>query len=517
VTARKLKPPGQGGEQPVASAADQADWDGDPLPIDRRGEPPPFPVDVMPKRIAAMVRATATSLQVPADLPGMLALAVLSTAAGGRVVIEVADGWREPANIYTAPVMPSGSRKSPTYAVMTEPIRRAEAQLRTTARAARAEALAMAEVRSMQADKARRSAATADDEGRDDALAEAIAATEAALSAQVPPEPELVADDVTSESLVTILAEQGGRVALLAPEGDVMMTIAGRYNGKPNPGVLLRGWCGEGIRVRRGSRQEDIPHVYITLCICLQPEMLREIADVPGFRGRGVLARHLFAVPADTVGFRKAGAPAIKAQTADAYVADMQTLVLSLHEWTDPYVLTLTEAARKVFREWEEAVEPRLRRAGGDLGEELREWGSKLVGTTARLAGLLHLGARATGKWGDPIDDQTMKDAITLAEYLIQHARIAFGDMVPSPAADNAIAVLDWITAAVRASGKYQVTRREVHSGCRTRTRFRLSADLTPPLALLREHGYIQPVKATGSRSEIYAVHPSLLRPDGDQ
>jgi replicative DNA helicase len=499
-------------------AGDQPDveWEGDPLRIDRRGEPPPFPVSVLPKRIGAMVRATATALQVPADLPGMLALAVLSTAAGGRAVVELDDGWREPTNIYAAPVMPSGSRKSPTYALMTEPVRRAEAQLRAKVRAARAEAMAMSEVRTLQASKARQSAAAAGDEQRDEALAEAIAATEAALSAEVPPEPELMADDVTAESLVTVLAEQGGRIAVLAPEGDVMMTIAGRYsNGKPNPGVLLRGWSGESIRVRRGGRYEDIPHAYITMGICLQPEMLREIAEVPGFRGRGVLARHLFAVPPDTVGFRKTGAAPVKAETRDAYIADMQALLLSLHEWTDPYVLTLTDAARKIFREWEEAVEPRLRRAGGDMGEELREWGSKLVGTTGRLAGLLHLGERARGDWGAQVTEQTMRDAITLAEYLVQHARVAFGDMVPSPAAENAIAVLDWITATVRESKRLLVTRREIHSGCRTRTRFRTSAELTSPLALLREHGYIQPLKAPGSKSEIYAVHPSLLHSGG--
>lgn len=485
------------------------EWDGDPLPIDRRGRPPTFPVECLPPSAAAMVKATAIALQVPEDLPAALFLAVASTAAGGRTVVEVREGWRESTNIYIIPVMPSGCRKSPVYAEMIAPIERAEIALKAKARVFRAQAFVEAEIRTGQAQRAREAAIRAPEDQRDTALADAISATEAAMAVEVPAEPELIVDDVTSEALQTALAEQGGRAALLAPEGDGLMTLAGRYTqGKPNPRVLLAGWCGERIRVKRQGRPpQDVPHAYLTIGICLQPEMLQDIADVPGFRGRGVLARNLYSVPHDTVGYRRVGAPPIPAAIRDAYVADMESLVLSLHDWTDPAVLTLTRAAAALHLQFERDVEPRLRRDLGDLGDTLREWGSKLVGQTVRLAALLHLGGHVRDGWGTPISKETMASAIQLAEYFIAHARIAFGDMTPDPAAEKTIRVLDWITA----QKKPLLARRDIHTGVRTRKEFVRVAELQGPLNMLVELGYLQLAEKPGRRSEIYAVHPSLL------
>ncbi|WP_425565882.1 DUF3987 domain-containing protein [Pseudonocardia ailaonensis] len=58
-----------------------------------------------------------------------LALAALSTAAGGRAEVEIRPGWREPCNLYTVVAMPPGSRKSAVFAAMTAPLLEAEAQL----------------------------------------------------------------------------------------------------------------------------------------------------------------------------------------------------------------------------------------------------------------------------------------------------------------------------------------------------------------------------------------------------
>lgn len=61
---------------------------------------------------------------------------------------------------------------------------------------------------------------------------------------------------------------------------------------------------------RKGRPPEYIPRPALTLGLCVQPEVLRDIAALPGFRGRGLLARILYSVPADLVGRRKIGEPA---------------------------------------------------------------------------------------------------------------------------------------------------------------------------------------------------------------
>jgi replicative DNA helicase len=109
-------------------------WDADPTPLTPRRLVPPFPVDALPPWVADMVLAVAEFTQTPLDLPGCLALAALSTAAGGCAELEVRPGWREPLNLYTVVAMPPGSRKSAVFAAMTAPLLDAERQLVEKAR-----------------------------------------------------------------------------------------------------------------------------------------------------------------------------------------------------------------------------------------------------------------------------------------------------------------------------------------------------------------------------------------------
>src|SRR6266568_7621332 len=126
-------------------------WEGEPVPLSARRLLPPFPIDALPGWVADMVAAVAEATQTPPDLAGCLALACLATAAGGRVVVEVRPGWREPVNLFTVVALPPGSRKSAVFAAMTAPLLAAEralqentaphrARLDVEARAARAHA-----------------------------------------------------------------------------------------------------------------------------------------------------------------------------------------------------------------------------------------------------------------------------------------------------------------------------------------------------------------------------------------
>jgi replicative DNA helicase len=125
----------------------------------------------------------------------------------------------------------------------------------------------------------------------------------------VPAEPRLVADDITAEAAASLLAAQGGRLAVLSAEGDIFATLAGRYSGTPNLDVFLKGHAGEMLRVdRKGRPAEYIEHAHLTLGLAVQPGVLRALADMPGFRDRGLLARILFSLPENTVGRRRIGA-----------------------------------------------------------------------------------------------------------------------------------------------------------------------------------------------------------------
>ena len=69
--------------------------------------------------------------------------------------------------------------------------------------------------------------------------------------------PRLIVDDATSEKLGIMLAEQGGRIASMSPEGGVFDLMAGLYskNGMPQFGVYLMGHSGDDLTTDRVSRK----------------------------------------------------------------------------------------------------------------------------------------------------------------------------------------------------------------------------------------------------------------------
>ena len=56
----------------------------------------------------------------------------------------------------------------------------------------------------------------------------------------------------------------------------------------------------------------------------------------------------------------------------------------------------------------QEGIAPRLDPHGGDLGH-ITKWASKLVGTTARIAGLLHAAEHLGDGYRRPIGEETME------------------------------------------------------------------------------------------------------------
>ncbi|WP_442816840.1 DUF3987 domain-containing protein [Streptomyces sp. NBC_01445] len=109
-----------------------------------------------------MVRGVAEETQTPIDLAGCLALAVIATAAGGRVKVCVRGHWREPVNIYTAVALDPGNRKSAVFDLMVRPLLDAEKALIELSGPVRAEAETLARLAKAAAEKAAQKAGAAE-------------------------------------------------------------------------------------------------------------------------------------------------------------------------------------------------------------------------------------------------------------------------------------------------------------------------------------------------------------------
>lgn len=81
-------------------------------------------------------------------------------------------------------------------------------------------------------------------------------------------------------------------------EGGIFDTIADRYsNGVPNLDVYLEGHAGRSVRVNRGSRPSIfLERPCLSIGICPQHDVVKALQDKPGFRGRGLFGRFLYAM-----------------------------------------------------------------------------------------------------------------------------------------------------------------------------------------------------------------------------
>src|SRR5262245_8381560 len=364
------------------------------------------------------VAAVATATQTPPDLGGMLALATLAAVAAGAVEIQPRPGWREPLCVFVAVGMDAGARKSGVFTALTRPLADFERDQATAALPAITEQATLRRIAEQAAAHAEQAASKAPPEQAHDRQAEAIARAADAANLVVPPVPRWLVDDATPEALAGLLATYG-RIALLSPEGDVFDQMAGRYNptAGPNLGVDLKGHAGDLLKVdRRGRPPEYVERPCLTIGLTVQPDVLRGLADRPGFRGRGLLARFLYSLPASLVGRRQAGAPPVPARLADRYAVELHTLAASLttpasRAGDGPTVLTLVPDAGRLLLDFERALEPRLAAGTGDLAH-LAGWAAKLTGATCRIAGLLHLAAHLRDGWARPVDADTLRNAI---------------------------------------------------------------------------------------------------------
>jgi len=498
----------------IAYGTTHPDTDADlwpePVPLAPSRTPAVFPIDALPGWAADYAAALAEATQTPADMAGCCVLGVLSACAGGRAVVQARAGWREPTNLYLLPVMRPGSRKSAVISAATRPVYQVQRDWQQQARAKAAEAVTLREIAQKAADKALRAAANATGEQQDKLSSDAVSAAGQAEAIEVPVLPRLVADDVTPEAAASLLADHGGRLAIISAEGGIFDTMAGRYSsGVPTLDLWLKAHAGDDLAVdRKGRPPEHVEHPALTLLLTAQPAVLAAIARNRAFRGRGLLARFLYSIPASNIGRRKIGAAPVGEDVTENYERHVRKLAEDLSGWTDPAVLTLDADAHELLLATERTIEPQLAE-DGQLGTGLlAEWGSKLAGAMLRIAGLLHVASEGEA-FRTPITSATLADAIRIGSYFAEHARAALGLLGETDTTDAAYVLHHLVSRDVT-----EFTIRTLHVGL-PRGRFATAADVIAAVSVLEDHGYVraQPTPertGPGRRpSPGYDVHPN--------
>lgn len=483
----------------------------DPEPISLDGlDVPTFPTSLLPVPwLRDMVEAVAQATETPVELPLMLSLAVVATSVQKKFVVEPTPGYCEPLNIWVAVLLDSGLRKSTVHKEVTAPLldfeRHHAAELAPeVSRIESARHLAEERIKYL-----RQKAAKADGANLD-SLRHELYEAESTLP-EVPKNLRLWCQDVTPEKLGQLMADQWEAMAILSDEGGILEILAGRYSqGIPNLDLVLKAHAGTSFRVDRGSR----PSVFmeapaLTLGLSPQPAVLHGLAKVPGFRGKGLLARFLFALPQSSLGYRTLDTRPVSSEVRGAYHQAIYQLVQLRHQDDGrPHHLYFADEALREWKAFQRHVEDELR-AGG-IFEHIRDWAGKLPGAVARLAGILHCAAHAGG---DPqahrIELSTVEAALALGALLERHALVAFSVMEVDSTLDAAQKVWAWVLR------QRQTTFSQRNCFHALQGTFHEMAAIRPAFEVLVERAYLLPLtadKRAGRPSPGYRVNSRIAK-----
>lgn len=484
------------------------------VPIDDAGQLPPFPVEALPVALRKWVKATSVATQTPPELAACLGLAAIGAAVAKRYDVQVRPGYRECLATWWTIILPPAERKSAVYKAAMQAFRDYEREQAEKMSAQISAAVTRRTVLEKRYAKAMETAAKKDEA---ELLQEAEQIGVQLAEMAIPVVPRLTCADVTSEKLVQLMHDHGGRMALMSPEGGCFDTMSGRYsNGTPNIDIFLQGHMGEPYQVDRIGRPPlRIERSVLTMALCVQPGVIESLAKMPGFRDRGLLGRLCYVMPTSWIGSRDVAPPPVPEDIAAGYNGLIGKL-LALPETRDAAgeivstTLALSPGALAVRDRFAAALEPRLG-PGGDL-EHIRDWAGKLPGLMVRIACLIHLGGGFECSEGfevGSVSECEGNESEKICLFLLKHTLATFRMMGADPALGKARVLLNWIA-------KHDLetfTRRDAHQG--NRATFVQPDDVDDPLCVLAAHGYIrEKSRVTGPKggrpSVVYTVNPAL-------
>ena len=446
-----------------------------PIPFDEV-KLPSFPVQFLPPPLCEWVKAVSKNTETPVDMAAVCVLATLSCALQGKFKVQPKPGYDEPLNLYILLIANSGERKSLIVKLMTHPIYGYEDKENRRRQE-------MMEVEQAKLSSWKKQTDMLEREGKTDKAAELRAKYRELENTRIRPL-RLIADDVTSEALTSLLAENKGLMTIISTEGGLFDTLAGRYSNSVSIDPLLKAYSGDRIQVdRKGRESEIIRDPALTMLLTAQDNVLAGLMGNEIFKARGLTARFLYCRPKSKMGSRHFDTPDLPHELESEYMQLMSALLeIPVPENALPQKIRLSPGAYHHIETFFDWLEPQL----VDGLEHMEGWGAKFVGNTLRIAGLLHCAQHTNSAAKIAISPDTAESAIKIGKYFLRHALCAYSLM----GTDKALRGAKYILKKLKTQDKRELTKYQIHRLCRGE--FPRVEDATPAIELLIEHGYLR-------------------------
>jgi len=469
-----------------------------PTPFDKV-KIPPFPIDSLPKVVADFVKAVALSTQTSLEMSGALSLGVLATAMQGKGVVEIKADYIEQLSLFMAAIAETGERKSAVIKHSTTPLNEYERNYNDLI------------APDVEMNKIEKRILTGEINKLENKLIKC--GYDEKIKAELDEKVNELADfqelnflrllvsDASPEKLIDIMDKQNGRISICSAEGTLFDLISAKNDrGTTIIESLLKGYSGDFLAVDRITREGNyIEKPHISTILSIQPYVVDKFMGNTEYSSRGLISRFLFVLCNSFIGVRESTSPDIPDETKNKY----KELIFNLLNIPTERIFKLSYFAEKERQKLYDIVEKRL----VNEWHFMRDFGAKFVGTTIRIAGLIHSAEYGSGKfYQSRISRGTFKRAVKMAEYFGKQAEAIYLRGGENENVEKA----KYILARLKTAMKYEFTKGEMLNLCGKYKADELSAGIK----LLEDHEYIVIEKtesgSKGRPSEMVYLNPEI-------
>lgn len=334
-------------------------------------------------------------------------------------------------------------------------------------------------------------------EKKDDVTADEIAELQTKLS-NIPQSNfrRIVVDDITPESLVHQL-EENGTLLMISDEAGMLGNFSGRYNNNiPNLDLLLKSWNGETYISDRATRGTIVlKKPYMSICLACQPYVFDSMINNSAFRGSGLIARFVYCFPVSNIGSRRYDTQPVSEEVAENYKKLVYKLLsdkFSYHDEKELYLHFDGKAYGEFVDYYNNFIEPHL---VTDM-TFCKDWGGKYHGLILRLCGIIHC-VKCALNGENPVEIRvnldTFCNAVEIGEYFREQTIYAYslGDI------DLGTVKAERVLNKIHSKRIQTIRQNDLYKLCRC-TLFKNAADFGDTMDMLEDYNYLHREKIQG-------------------
>jgi hypothetical protein len=363
----------------------------------------PFPVDALPPVMAQFADDLGRSLCVDPAMAALPMLSIAGAAIGNTARARMSPDYHAPPNVWTAPVVLSGDRKSPVLRAVMQPVYGRQQE------AAEQYAHVVAEYK-------------ADLDRWKNLTAKERRATDKPM--EPGPYPHLYLSDTTTEAIALRLAQQPRGLAVVHDELAAFFSGMNQY--RPKGGndreTYLAFYDAGTAKVDRKSATPPtifIRRAFVSVTGMIQPGALGRALGPADFDS-GLAARFLLAAPESKQATWNAGGIANSAREG------WSTLLATMLDAPLPEQPAPIPPSDAAMRLWAKAHDHLEQQRFAEPDDRMRAARAKLIGVIPRLSLIFQCVSSASGEGSASvrfIDEVSMTRAIVLAEWFTNEAK----------------------------------------------------------------------------------------------